>query len=105
MGASDTTGNASVVDGKLISETENNKTLKRASATANMEIESVRGNDGVVFNGKLFTSVSIGTGISNSSDEQMCRKFKCEQLQQWSLILFALNRQKSQYQQLRERLR
>ncbi|XP_069964930.1 uncharacterized protein [Bactrocera oleae] len=104
MGASSFTDNVSVVDGKLTSKTENNKTLQSANDIPSTDIESVHGNDAVDFHGKLASFISIGTGISNNSKEQMCWKLRYERLQQCRLILFALNRQQSQYRQLRERL-
>ncbi|XP_054090197.1 uncharacterized protein LOC128919751 isoform X2 [Zeugodacus cucurbitae] len=104
MGASGTIGNASVVDEKLTSKTEDNKTLKSARDIARKDLESVSGKNTAGFHGELITFASIATGIGNISEEQRCRKLRYERLQQWRLILFALNRQKCQYRQLRERL-
>ncbi|XP_049308726.1 titin, partial [Bactrocera dorsalis] len=104
MGSSSFTGNVSVVDEKLTSKTENIKTLKSGTDIIGTDIDSVSGNDAVDFNGKLATFVSIDNGISKYSKEEISWKLRYERLQQCRLILFALDRQQTQYRQLRERL-
>ncbi|XP_049318084.1 uncharacterized protein LOC125780236 isoform X1 [Bactrocera dorsalis] len=104
MGSSSFTGNVSVVDEKLTSKTENSKTLKSGTDIIGTDIDSVSGNDAVDFNGKLATFVSIDNGISKYSKEEISWKLRYERLQQCRLILFALDRQQTQYRQLRERL-
>ncbi|XP_054741086.1 uncharacterized protein LOC129246358 [Anastrepha obliqua] len=50
------------------------------------------------------TGLGIGTGISCNAEEQMRLKLRYERLQQWRIILLALDRQKDPYRLLRERL-
>ncbi|XP_050327317.1 titin [Bactrocera neohumeralis] len=102
MGSSSFTGNVSVVDEKLTSKTENIETLK--SGTDILGTDSVSGNDAVDFHDKLANFVSIDNGIIKYSTEEISWKLRYERLQQCRLILFALDRQQTQYRQLRERL-